>query len=561
MDSYKKLDPSLSYSFKKYETKRKAGLENLKNYLGITSEIGNPKPARIVLFIECDENADFTEFVKHHIIVNQKRGKLRTAFSPLSSIPYLEEDKRIKKIRSSKYLKLEMDVAQVAVNVPQFITSTHLTGKGVTIGIVDSGIDPNHPAFKGRILRIWDQTLSGPGVLEGGYGIELKDPMLSTSRDRVGHGTHVAGIAAGAYSSPYKGIARGSKLVIVKSDLKDTSIADGIRYIFRIAKEEKSPCVINLSLGGHSDAHDGSDDLSRIIDEQSGTGRIVCCAAGKEEFDEANGYWIAPVFVVDQGEVYNGTFHLSDLDMSALGSSVVSPEMAPYRNAYSNSLQWLGSFVPSPGQSLTAPFWGRIAAIGGSPIAPSGSSEVTVPAGSFDTTLVTWRYGADNRIWIDPNIPYPIKAETFAGVTSGSPPIQYAFELQATGTGQPPPPQAIEVVPNSPLNLLTGRGSYSIQLLWEPDPIIAGQETTLGLIFSDSFGATVTRVTYDLMITSENGTVVTELENQRADNGTDLHTITFPSPGPYDEEVTITSVQGVTTGEFIESATFRVIAS
>jgi hypothetical protein len=280
-----------------------------------------------------------------------------------------------------------------------------------------------------------------------------------------------------------------------------------------------------------------------------------------EEFDESNGYWIAPVFVVDQGEVYNGTFHLSDLDMSALGSSVVSPEMAPYRNAYSSSLQWLASYVPKPGQSLSAPNWGKIAAIGGSPISPGGSAEVTTPAGTFNTVDVSWVYGATNHIWVNPNLPYPVKAETFAGVTSGNPPVLFAFELQATGTGQPPSPEAVVETPKSPLSQLTARGSYNISLIWEPDPIIAGQDTKLGLIFSDSFGATVNRVTYDLVITGENGTAVTDLKGQRADDGTGLLTVNFPSPGPYEVEATLTSEEGVTTGEFIESSSFRVVAT
>jgi hypothetical protein len=81
------------------------------------------------------------------------------------------------------------------------------------------------------------------------------------------------------------------------------------------------------------------------------------------------------------------------------------------------------------------------------------------------------------------------------------------------------------------------------------------------LIFSDSFGATIRSVTYDLSITSENGTVVDDRKNQRADDGTGLLTVTFPSPGPDDVKVTITSVEGATMGEFIESATFRVIAT
>ena len=89
------------------------------------------------------------------------------------------------------------------------------------------------------------------------------------------------------------------------------------------------------------------------------------------------------MFVVDKGKVINGTFHLSDLDLSVLGSSKIPSELSPYRSAYTSSLQWLAAFVPKPGQSLSAPYWGKIASIGGSPISPDGRVKVTVPAGIF----------------------------------------------------------------------------------------------------------------------------------------------------------------------------------
>lgn len=57
-----------------------------------------------------------------------------------------------------------MDVACTNVGIPTFRNNTGLSGKGVIIGIVDSGIDPNHLEFSGRILKIWDQELHGPGA-------------------------------------------------------------------------------------------------------------------------------------------------------------------------------------------------------------------------------------------------------------------------------------------------------------------------------------------------------------------------------------------------------------
>ena len=281
-----KMDSSISYSLMKYKNEKKPGLNNLKHFLGIKSEVNNPKPSRMVIFISCDENADLSDLESHGIIINQKKGKVRTGLVPLDNINYLQQDQRINRIAASKKLLYKNDVAKTKVHVPAFINSTNLTGDGVLIGIVDSGIDPKHAAFKDKILRIWDQTLSGPGVREGKYGLELSD-NLESSRDQVGHGSHVAGISTGSNNNnQFDGIALKSKLLIVKTDLEDAHISDGIRYIFRIAKELGKPCVCNLSLGGHHDPHDGTDDLSRIINEESGPGRIICCAAGNEGNDD-----------------------------------------------------------------------------------------------------------------------------------------------------------------------------------------------------------------------------------------------------------------------------------
>ena len=88
--------------------------------------------------------------------------------------------------------------------------------------------------------------------------------------------------------------------------------------------------------------------------------------------------------------------------------------------------------------------------MGGSAIGPSGSARVKVPAGTYDTIVLTYHRGVDNHIWINRNLPYPIKAETYADVTTGNPPIQYAFNLQATGKGQPPIPKSHIQAPNLP---------------------------------------------------------------------------------------------------------------
>lgn len=281
-----------------------------------------------------------------------------------------------------------------------------------------------------------------------------------------------------------------------------------------------------------------------------------------KQFDKNKGYWIAPVYVVEpNGNVLNGTFHLSDLDLSALGSSQIPTAMRPYRGAYVDTLDWLASFVPKPGLSLTAPYWGKLAAIGGSAIAPSGGTKVTVPAGTFDTTAVTWHYGADNAVYVNPNMPYPIKAKAFAAVTTGSPPIQFAFDLLSTGQGPPKIPKSNIQAPKPPLTLQTGRGTYSIQLFWEPTTIVHGNETKFAVLFKDGSGNSIIKqVSYTFTVTAHDGKIIKQAINQKAPDGTGRQTVTIPNAGPFTVKVSIDSVAGTPSGMFIESTSYNLIA-
>ena len=290
---HEKLSPGLLLAFQDYQHEGDQALVQHKKSLGIIAHKSPVKPTKSVVFIYCDSDADLSYLSQYNIEVNQNSGSVRTAFLPIESLDVLSEEDIIQRIKPSRKLHLRMDTAMTAVKLPEFKNQTGLTGKGVIIGIIDSGIDPKHPAFAGRILHIWDQTLPGPGVTEGAYGAEFTGAQLTISQDTSGHGTHVAGIAAGA-DATYCGVAPEAELVVVKSDLQDAHIADGVRYIFRVARELGRPGVVNLSLGGHADAHDGSDSLSKVINAESGPGRIVCCAAGNEGNDNIHGQATIP---------------------------------------------------------------------------------------------------------------------------------------------------------------------------------------------------------------------------------------------------------------------------
>lgn len=292
---HEKLSAGLLLAYEDYQREGEEALAPHKRSLGIVTAKSNVKPTKSVVFVYCDEQTDLSHLAPYGIEVNQNSGTVRTAFLPIEGLDTLSEEAQVLRIKPSRKMKLSMEVAPSKVKLPEFKNKTGLTGKGVVIGVVDSGIDAKHPAFAGRILSIWDQTMNGPGVAEGAYGAEFKGDQLTISQDTDGHGTHVAGIASGA-DATYGGVAPEAELVIVRSDLQDAHIADGIRYVFRIAKELGKPAVVNLSLGGHADAHDGSDSLSQIIDAETGPGRIVCCAAGNEGNDNIHGQATIPAY-------------------------------------------------------------------------------------------------------------------------------------------------------------------------------------------------------------------------------------------------------------------------
>ncbi|HXY69115.1 MAG TPA: S8 family serine peptidase [Gemmatimonadales bacterium] len=183
-------------------------------------------------------------------------------------------------------------------------------GRGVIVGLVDTGVDFTHPDFmidsvgRSRILYLWDQTLpgTGPGVVGGtsfSYGAECVQATLTAagcpSRDSVGHGTHVLGTAAGDGSATgngqpagqFAGVAPGADLIVVKSTFLSGDVVDGVNYIFSRAAQLGRPAVVNLSLGAQWGPHDGTLPEEEELDSLVGPGRIVVAAVGNAG-DNAN---------------------------------------------------------------------------------------------------------------------------------------------------------------------------------------------------------------------------------------------------------------------------------
>jgi len=81
-------------------------------------------------------------------------------------------------------------------------------------------------------------------------------------------------------------------------------------------------------------------------------------------------------------------------------------------------------------KKFNMPSWGRIGNIGGEQIIPASEEKIAVPDGVFDTVRITWKTGGKvNNVWIVDEFPFPVKADTYAHVSSGVPPQEYRFEL------------------------------------------------------------------------------------------------------------------------------------
>ncbi len=177
------------------------------------------------------------------------------------------------------------------------------TGEGVVMGIIDSGMDFQHPDMqhadgRTRILKYWDQTLPFDAVLTPqpyGYGQVWDSTQINngqmTSVDQpgyYGHGTSVGSIAAGNgfANGRHKGVAPDADYIIVSSRFNAPNwrsvVADGVNFIFEQAEAMGRPAVINASLGTYFGSHDGLDAAALFIDDlllEQG-GRAMVCAAG-----------------------------------------------------------------------------------------------------------------------------------------------------------------------------------------------------------------------------------------------------------------------------------------
>ena len=225
-----------------------------------------------------DVSVSVTELLNGYAVVIVREPQIE-ALAALPEVDFIEKPK-------SLFFEADNGRRTSCIDVVQ-APPVSLSGQGVLIGIVDSGIDYANADFRNedgttRIAALWDQSV--PGSPPDGYALgtlytrdqidqalQETDPFtrfsMLPSQDASGHGTAVAGIAAGngrgSEGRRYRGVAPEAELIAVKMGVpreggfpRTTELMQGVDYIVRKALALGKPAAVNISFGNTYGSHE-----------------------------------------------------------------------------------------------------------------------------------------------------------------------------------------------------------------------------------------------------------------------------------------------------------------
>jgi subtilisin family serine protease len=278
--------------------------------------------ARIGIIVELQSAAGLAALRALGAEIGSVAGAIVTARVPLDVVGDLA-GLPVRRVQAARTLRTLHDTSMIAIGADQVRRReggiwTGSTGAGVIVGIIDTGIDVRHPTFRNgdgstRLLGLWDQLLIGMPPTGFSYGhhctaravqdvLDTSSPATCGSEDLSGHGTHVAGTAAGngaggSGSGRYAGVAPAADLLIVKAgngSFSEDRVIDGLRWLRDRGRALGRPVVVNLSLGHQYSAHDGTSLFERVIDDLSAPGFLIVLAAGNDGANDNRGAGTPP---------------------------------------------------------------------------------------------------------------------------------------------------------------------------------------------------------------------------------------------------------------------------
>ena len=266
----------------------------------------------------------------------------------------------------------------------------NLSGRGVIIGIVDTGIDYRKDAFKfedgsTKILGIWDQTVDGKRQDDLYFGSTYtsddinnanrsSDPYsIVPSVDEDGHGTFLASVAASNEPGEYIGAAPKAYLLIVKLKKASQYLIDrylvtndnpnlyestdymlGMKYILDASEKFNMPIVMCIGMGTNDGAHDGSTLIEEYISFVSQrVGYAFVTAVGNEANAKHHTQGKIPatraadrisIKVGEQGASFTVIIHSPGYDKISAGVTSPTGEAVP-RVSFQSGLEYSNQLV------------------------------------------------------------------------------------------------------------------------------------------------------------------------------------------------------------------------
>jgi hypothetical protein len=270
-------------------------------------------------FVHLKDNAALADLEALGVQVQTKFGKGRiTALIPVEKVEQVAALDNVTKIKAAQMMRPATTAARQKTNVDDILTQSAdaisagldkvYDGSGVILGVIDTGIDFNHIAFKDKDgnSRI-KQAYIYNGSTERTYtGSSITSSL--TDDNTEDHGTHTSSIAGGSSvtvndstvsvtddhaSAAYGGMAPGADLFLAGvNGLSDTYMTNALNAMITYADNQGKPLVVSNSWGSHLGPHDGTGEWADLVAQHFGDShpnRVILFAASNDADHEQGG--------------------------------------------------------------------------------------------------------------------------------------------------------------------------------------------------------------------------------------------------------------------------------
>lgn len=266
---------------------------------------------KVLAFVTLHDGYNADDLHARGIKVENQRGNIALAWVDAVDILGIRDELSVKRISLGDDVKPLLDKAREITHVDEIQQGTDpvlgraYTGKGVVVGLLDTGLDPNHVNFKdaegnNRVKIAWETQ--GKGFASATYSTPEEVARMTTDDANETHGTHVLGIMAGSFNgkgttaiynkfgrpqksstalNPYYGVAYDADIAAMAGTLSVPNITLAAEKILEFANQQGKPAIINFSLGTNIGPHDGTSDLNLYLAE-IGKEAIICMSSGNE---------------------------------------------------------------------------------------------------------------------------------------------------------------------------------------------------------------------------------------------------------------------------------------